>query len=247
MIVGTSGRRSVSYLITIGAVSTVGALPLLSAAPALAQNVVTVDVTVEAGQVAHVTLPGSGSYGVYSWPNCGKASWAGTAYTFDTTDTSNGRPACNPGMTSNPLLDFVSGDRINVNLTVTPGVTPTVLAVPSAPAAPSVSNSGMGQLTISWAAADPAEQVDGYEYSLDNGVTWTAGTSPTVVNDLPMGVYPVGVRAHNASGYGAASTFVPTLVFVMIIPPVPTPPTPPTPTPTPTPPSRLRPLPAVRS
>jgi peptidoglycan hydrolase-like protein with peptidoglycan-binding domain len=126
-------RRRTPHLIALGAIGVAGAAPLLSATPALADATIEVDITVEAGQAAHVTLPGSGSYGVYSWPNCGKASWAGTAYTFDTTDITSGGPACGPGQTSNPLLDLETGDSINVNITVIPATTPPVPSTPTPP------------------------------------------------------------------------------------------------------------------
>jgi hypothetical protein len=200
--------------------------------------VVNVDLTVEAGRVAHATLPGSGSYGVSSLPTCGRASWAGTSYTFDTKDISMGRPVCEAGFTRNALLDKGTGDRINVNLTVTPST----LAPPSAPNAPTVSASGDGQLTITWSAADPAEEVYAYEYSLDNGTSWTLGTSPTVVSDLAPGSYGIGIRTHNGSGYSPASAYVQQEVLAPTTPTPstsPAPPTPPTPAPStsPAPPS----------
>jgi titin len=148
------------------------------------------------------------------------------------------------GVRSHNATGYSPASAYTPSLTLFPFVLPPPinpipsLALPSAPATPTISvNSTTSALTITWAAANSAEQVDGYEYSTDGGITWTAGTSPTTISGLAAGVYTVVVRAHNATGYGPASTYAPALISSAPTPPIPpTPPTPPS-TPTVTPPA----------
>ncbi|MFM9226781.1 MAG: fibronectin type III domain-containing protein, partial [Actinomycetota bacterium] len=83
------------------------------------------------------------------------------------------------------------------------------------PGAPTINNviSGSGFLRIDFSAA-PARgaTVTNYEYSLDNGQTWTtpspaATTSPLTVNNLTNGTpYQIVLRGVNSRGSGVSST-----------------------------------------
>jgi Fibronectin type III domain len=86
----------------------------------------------------------------------------------------------------------------------------------AAPAAPSVESitSGSGNLTISFSppsVSEPAFGTLNYEYSVDDGVTWTVRTpassqSPLSVNGLVNGkTYTLRLRAVNVAGAGVPS------------------------------------------
>jgi hypothetical protein len=88
-----------------------------------------------------------------------------------------------------------------------------------APAAPSISGitPGEGMLTVAFApplTVEPSFASTYYEYSINNGGTWTTGgqktnVSPLVIRNLSWGVaYAVRLRAVNLAGPGAASPAV---------------------------------------
>ena len=87
------------------------------------------------------------------------------------------------------------------------------------PAAPSITGitPGQGILTVAFApplTVEPAFAPTYYEYSINNGETWTTGGQPTnvsplVIRNLSWGVpYAVRLRAVNLAGLGAASAAV---------------------------------------
>ena len=94
-------------------------------------------------------------------------------------------------------------------------ITATATAVvPSAPTNLSYSPSN-GQVVLSFTAAyDGGATLSNYEYSLDNGTTWTAlnpvdVSSPITITGLSNGVtYPLRIRAVNSAGSGAASAAI---------------------------------------
>jgi hypothetical protein len=85
-----------------------------------------------------------------------------------------------------------------------------------APSAPTINSitSGSGQLTVAFTAPDSVG-ITNYEYSTNDGSTWTARdpadtTSPIVITGLAAGTtYQVRVRAVNASGSGTSSETTP--------------------------------------
>ena len=91
----------------------------------------------------------------------------------------------------------------------------TVTRLNLTPAAPMITSLTPGNGTASAAftapAANGSEAVSNYQYSTDNGATWTARTpaattSPLVIPGLANGTaYQVKLRAVNAAGAGAAS------------------------------------------
>jgi titin len=73
---------------------------------------------------------------------------------------------------------------------------------------------GIGQLSIAFTAGtDGGRPITSYDYSLDNGTSWTNTTqltSPFLITGLQSGAeYNVRIRAINMEGYGAWSTNVP--------------------------------------
>ncbi|MDB4882252.1 MAG: fibronectin type protein, partial [Gemmatimonadetes bacterium] len=89
------------------------------------------------------------------------------------------------------------------------------LAANGPPSAPSISGvgTGDGQLTVTFTApaSDGGSVITNYEYSTDDGTTWTtrapaSTASPLVITGLTNGTtYQVKVRAVNGSGVGTAS------------------------------------------
>ena len=85
--------------------------------------------------------------------------------------------------------------------------------VASLPGAPTISSitAGNAQLSVSFSAPTDAgtSAISDYEYSTDNGATWTltgSTTSPFVITGLTNGTsYQVKLRAKNASGLGNPS------------------------------------------
>jgi hypothetical protein len=87
--------------------------------------------------------------------------------------------------------------------------------VPGTPGAPTITGitPGNGQLAVAFTApaSDGGAPITNYDYSTDNGASWTshapaATASPLVITVLTNGVeYTVRIRAENAAGPGAAS------------------------------------------
>ncbi len=100
-------------------------------------------------------------------------------------------------------------------------ITATATAVvPSAPTNLSYSPSN-GQVVLSFTPAyDGGSAITNYEYSLDNGNTWTAlnpvdVSSPITLTGLSNGVtYPLRIRAVNSAGSGAASAAINVLTVI---------------------------------
>jgi hypothetical protein len=89
------------------------------------------------------------------------------------------------------------------------------LAANGPPTAPAITvvTAGDAQLTVAFSppTSDGGTAITNYEYSIDNGATWTtrspvATTTPIVISGLTNGTtYQVRLRAVNASGVGVAS------------------------------------------
>ncbi|MEO8619597.1 MAG: fibronectin type III domain-containing protein [bacterium] len=102
--------------------------------------------------------------------------------------------------------------------TGSPGAANTGYAsVPPSAATIGVVTTGNGQLTVAFTApsSDGGSPITNYEYSTDNGATWTtrspsATTSPIVITGLTNGTtYQVRIRALNAAGTGTMSAAAP--------------------------------------
>jgi len=93
--------------------------------------------------------------------------------------------------------------------------TPTAATAPSAPTITAVA-SGAAQLTVTFTApvSDGGAAISNYQYSTDNGTTWTTRSlastaSPLVITGLTNGTaYTVKLRAVNSVGSGTASAGV---------------------------------------
>ena len=94
------------------------------------------------------------------------------------------------------------------------GVTGRPVAVPSAPTNVVVTRGGQSLSVAFTPAAPNGEVVSNYEYSINDGGTWTAASpsvvaGPIVISGLTNGTrYPVKLRAINAVGKGPASNSV---------------------------------------
>jgi hypothetical protein len=110
------------------------------------------------------------------------------------------------------------GNTATVGTYVTTTIAATTTTTLTTPSAPTISAITGSSTALSVAFVAPASNgnsaVTNYEYSIDNGTTWTASspalaTSPLSVTGLTNGVaYQVAVRAVNAVGSGTASTAV---------------------------------------
>jgi len=135
------------------------------------------------------------------------------------------------GITLNTPLDLNSGTITDLatnamsNLAVSTTSLAAVL-VAQKPAAPSIDSisATSTQLSVNFTAgSNNGSAITNYEFSLNNGSTWTtrspiATTSPLIITGLTNGTsYPIRLRAINAAGSGDSSTAVsatPTAVVV---------------------------------
>ena len=110
--------------------------------------------------------------------------------------------------------------------------TPTATPPAGAPAAPSglVATAGSSSASIAFTAgSENGSAITNYEYSTDNGATWTARnpaatSSPILISGLNNGTaYSIKLRALNSVGTGVASSAV---SVTPVAPPTPEPPTP---------------------
>jgi hypothetical protein len=110
------------------------------------------------------------------------------------------------------------GDTATVDTYVTTTIattTTTTLTTPTAPTISSITGSSASlSVAFSAPASDGNSAITNYEYSTDNGTTWSArtpssSTSPLSITGLTNGTtYQVSVRAVNAVGSGTAATAV---------------------------------------
>lgn len=161
-----------------------------------------------------------------------KCGWTSATFT-DNTPSSNFAAAGTSfadASTASVTLDYVYNARnFSVTWAITgaasevPTVTSVYTAQPNAPTSLSAS-AGNGEATISFTApsdlssfnqsGEEDNAITNYEYTLDNGTTWTAlspsdATSPVVVPGLTNGVtYSIKLRAVNGVGSGLASAAV---------------------------------------
>jgi uncharacterized repeat protein (TIGR01451 family) len=131
-----------------------------------------------------------------------------------------------PASTASPLLvgSLANGTSYTVRLRAvnaagagdaSEGVSATPRAVPAAPTITGIT-AGDRELTVAFEdpADDGGSEITNYEYSTDNGGSWTARApaspeSPLVIQNLLAGTnYSVRLRAVNAAGPGAASAAV---------------------------------------
>ena len=159
----------------------------------------------------------------------GGASWSnsGVNNAFILSETANFASTKTISTNANgtaALGSWVLGDRAgtqelvvtNASLSGSPlTITATATAVlPSAPTNLSYTP-GNGQVSLSFTPGyDGGSAITNYEYSLDNGTTWTAlnpvdTSSPITITGLTNGTtYPVKIRAVNVAGQGAASAAI---------------------------------------
>jgi len=189
--------------------------------------------------------PGNQRLSISFLPPSGDGGAAISNYEYSLNNGSNWTTV-SPASTASPILvtGLTNGTAYTVRLRAVNSVgagaqsgssvgTPTASA-PGLPTGVSITP-GNQQLSVSFnpPADDGGSAISNYEYSLNNGVTWTAvdppsTTSPIVITGLDNGMtYQVRLRAVNSSGPGqgsAAVTGVPAI-----------PPPPPTPAPAPAP------------
>lgn len=131
--------------------------------------------------------------------------------------------ASSPAVTTSPLsiTGLTNGTTYQVSIRAVNAVgsgtaATSVSATPyTTPGAPTISSVTAGHLSLSVAFSAPASTggnaVSNYQYSTDNGTTWTtrtpsSTTSPLSITGLTNGVaYQVKLRAVNAAGAGTAS------------------------------------------
>jgi gliding motility-associated-like protein len=124
-------------------------------------------------------------------------------------------PVTIPGLTNGASYTLALRAVNAVGLSVaSASVTAIPATVPSAPTSLSAT-AGNGQVQISFTAgADGGSAITNYEYSLDNGTTWTAlnpvdNSSPVTITGLTNGTtYLVKIRGVNTAGQGAASSAI---------------------------------------
>ena len=138
--------------------------------------------------------------------------------------TDNGTSFTNAGRTTSPItIDQLTngtsysviiravnsvGNGINSNT-----VSATPVTTPSAPTITSIT-SGLTQLTVNFTdpTSDGGSSITDYEYSTDNGTSFTSAvttTSPITITGLVTGTpYQVIIRAVNSLGYGENSNMV---------------------------------------
>ncbi|MFZ4457084.1 MAG: fibronectin type III domain-containing protein [Bacteroidales bacterium] len=128
--------------------------------------------------------------------------------------------ACSPAVTGSPIT--ISGLTANTAYQVMlkaqnatgVGAASTALTVTTLPVAPTALVATPSINSVSIAFTKPAGTITNYQYSIDNGATFTAflpvdNATPVVINGLTGGTtYQVQLRAVNASGAGTASATV---------------------------------------
>jgi gliding motility-associated-like protein len=174
-----------------------------------------------AGGVASTSLSLSSANGGGQWTTAAQnnayalRSVTATASSVTVTTNANGIAA---------LGKWVLGDRQGTQtLTVTSASLPnnpltfTATAVAVLPSAPTnlVATPGLGSVSIAFTSGyDGGANLSNYQYSLNNGSTWTAlspsrTTSPVTIPGLTSGVtYSIQLRGVNSIGQGAASAAV---------------------------------------
>ena len=117
------------------------------------------------------------------------------------------------GLTNGTNYEFevAAANSIGQGVFSTPSTPIAPSGPPGAPTITSITPSD-GSLSVAFSAASSSLSILDYEYSVDDGATWTSSgvtTSPMVVNGLTDGTtYPVEIRAVNSSGAGTASPAV---------------------------------------
>ncbi len=125
--------------------------------------------------------------------------------------------ACSPAVTGSPIT--ISGLTSNTSYQVMlkaqnatgVGAASTALTVTTLPAAPTALVATPSINSVSIAFTKPAGTITNYQYSIDNGVTFTAcspvvTTSPVTISGLSGGTaYQAQLKAVNSSGAGTAS------------------------------------------
>ena len=185
--------------------------------------------------VAPVTVPGSPS-GLVATPGNGQASVAFVApantggapitnYEYSINNGTSWTPR-NPAATESPIVitSLTNGTAYQVKLRAVnsagPGAASTAVSVTpvTVPGAPTglVATAGNGQASVAFVASanTGGAPITNYEFSTNNGTSWTARNpaasgSPLVIGGLTNGTtYQVKLRAVNAAGAGAPSTAV---------------------------------------
>jgi len=147
-----------------------------------------------------------------------------TNYEFST-NNGNDWTAFNPAITTSPavITQLTNGIAYSIRLravnaagngAASAAVSGTPRTTPSAPTS-LVATAGDGQVSVAFTAgADGGSAITNYEFSTNDGTSWTAlnpavTTSPAVITGLTNGTaYSIRLRAVNAAGNGAASDAV---------------------------------------
>jgi len=126
-------------------------------------------------------------------------------------------------LNSGTITDLATNAMSNLAVSTTSLAAVLVAQKPAAPSIDSISATST-QLSVNFTAgSNNGSAITNYEYSLNNGSTWTtrspiATTSPLIITGLTNGTsYPIRLRAINAAGSGDSSTAVsatPTAVVV---------------------------------
>ena len=147
-----------------------------------------------------------------------------TNYEFSTND-GNSWTAFDPAVTASPAVisGLTNGTAYSLRLravnaagngAASDAVSATPRTLPSAPTS-LVATAGDGQVSVAFTAgADGGSAITNYEFSMNDGNSWTAfdpavSASPAVISSLTNGTaYSLRLRAVNAAGNGAASDAV---------------------------------------
>ncbi|MGA0092839.1 MAG: fibronectin type III domain-containing protein, partial [Chthoniobacterales bacterium] len=166
--------------------------------------------------------PGNGQLSVAFTAPTSDGGSSITNYEYSTNDGSTWT-ARSPAATTSPLVitGLTNGTAYTVRIravnavgsgTASSGTSATPFTTPSAPSITGITP-GSGQLSVAFTAgSNGGSSITNYEYSTDDGSTWTARspaatTSPIVITGLTNGdTYTVRIRAVNAAGSGAQSS-----------------------------------------
>lgn len=208
--------------------------------------------TVPAAPTIDTVTPGDGQLTVaFMAPgDTGGAAIANYAYSTDGGTTFT---PFSPPVTTSPqtLTGLTNGTTYSIQLqavnsqgagSASSAVSGTPRTVPDAPTALNAT-AGDGSVTISFTApaSNGGAAITNYEFSIDNGATFTAFspvdvTSPVTIRGLSNGTtYAIRLRALNAAGAGAVSGTVTATPAPAVVAPTPTPVPTATPAPTATP------------
>ncbi|MFN0098684.1 MAG: beta strand repeat-containing protein [Gemmatimonadaceae bacterium] len=238
-LVITGLTNGTTYQVRIRAVNSVGAGAPSAAVPGTPQP--------EPSEPSAPTItsisPGNGQLSVAFTAPASDGGAVITTYQYSTNNGTTWTPR-SPSGTASPLVitGLTNGTTYQVRIralnsvgagpasTAVPGTPQATITVPGVPSITSI-QAGSGGLGVSFSAptSNGGAAITNYDYSTDNGSTWTprspsGTTSPLAITGLTNGTtYQVRIRAVNSVGAGAASTSVPgTPQPIITVPGIPT-------------------------